>query len=36
MADPKAWNVDSLTCHSNTAPTVLRPKRQTVNQPNDM
>ena len=28
-------NVDFLTCHSNTAPTVLRPMRQTENQPND-
>ena len=28
-------NVDSLTCHANTAPTVLRLMRQTGNQPND-
>ena len=25
-----------LTCHSNTAPTVLRHMRQMVNQPNDL
>ena len=29
-------NVDSLTCHSNMAPTVWRPMSQTVNQPNDL
>ena len=28
-------NVDLLTCQSNTAQTVLRPMRQTGNQPND-
>ena len=33
--NPNVMNVDFLTCHSNTAPTVLRPMQQMENQPND-